>query len=498
MKNKKNKKTWLLAVIAIFAMSLSACSGNNAATPTPIPTQTPAPVATPEPATPEPPPAEPANTEVKLTDGVFECLNPDLPQPTYYKFKEDGTYYGRFFSGGVIEAGTYAVLDESKEYSVDAGADADFATLEDNAKATADQVIEVTSFSGTVQKMAFANDTLLDVALGSMSSHQNCEHNPSFPYDEDDETPIVVEIFYADNLEGSSVTLYHSKTFVDYTGDIGEEGKWEKTGDNSYSLVSDDTGATYTLTKDGSLAAYDKNGETLELNSVIISADTPMTTLSAKDAQVGLPMGVDVNLELYKDGTAKLLVYVAAVDATLEADTATYVQEEGNYILTFEKAGTINSTGGTLVYSGESTVDSGGTEMPLTFDNLELAGEFVEAGATLLITFEAKDQQVGLPMGVDLKIECYSDNTAKLLVYVAAVDATLEADAGTYGVADVFNFTFKFEKAGDIASVPDYASATPTSIAASVPYKGDVSVDFAGNSTPLSIDASLLGTVTVG
>lgn len=42
---------------------------------------------------------------------------------SFVRLNEDGTYYAKYFDGGVMEAGTYRVLDEDMEYYADGGTD---------------------------------------------------------------------------------------------------------------------------------------------------------------------------------------------------------------------------------------------------------------------------------------------------------------------------------------------------------------------------------------
>ena len=126
---------------------------------------------------------------------------------------------------------------------------------------------------------------------------------------------------------------------------------------------------------------------------------------------------------------------------------------------------------------------------------LELAAS-IDSGeeAQVIMTLEAKEAQVGLPMGVDVLLNAYDDGTCQLAVYVAAVDATLVADTGTYTVDAAMQFTFTFEHAGEIAGTPDYESASESGITVSAAYTADATVEFNGTQTPLSIDSTLTGT----
>lgn len=332
--------------------------------------------------------AEDTQKEDGMTTGIYELQNdPEITFQCFIHFNDDGTYYGSFFDKGVVEAGTYELLDEELEYYSGPGEDGNYDAVEDNETATASQVVALTPYGGETQKCAYVDDQLVDITLGGMSTHKTLTHNTEYAYDPaTDETPIAVYTYYADQEEGSSLTLYHDKTFVDYTGETGVEGTWADNGDGTYTLTDDD-GNEYTLT----------------------AAD---------------------------DGTAQYA-------------------------------------------KGDETVELGG-----------LAAEKV--------TFSAEDVQVGLPMGVAVRIECNDDGTCQTIVSVEEVGAEMVVDQGTYAVADIYNYTFTFDNAGEIAGEADFASATPTSIQVNVPYKADVTGDFQGNQTPMSIDTTLNGTVTIG
>jgi hypothetical protein len=382
-----NKKMLVLIalVIALAMLTLSACGGSETTT-----TTTAAPEETtteaPEETTTEATEAE----ETGIAAGRFEITVPGAEDlETYIKFNGDGTYYAFFFGGGVIEAGTYEVVDEAVEYFADAGADGDYATAEDNTVETSEQAVVFTSYEGKTQTVAYVDNELRDMELGGMSSNQTAIHNPEFEYDPANEQAVVVRQYFFDGQEGASLTLYHNKTFVDYTGEIGDEGTWEMNDDGSFTLTStENDDAEYTLTGDQAAASYEKGSETLELSAT--------------------------------------------------------------------------------------------------------------AGDAAVMVFEVKEIQVGLPMPVDMRLDLMADGSVKAFIYVAAVDADLEVDAGTYTVADIFNYTFTFETAGEIAGEADFATATESSVEVNVPYKADVTADFQGTETPMSIDTVLNGVVTVG
>ncbi|MFR8317189.1 MAG: hypothetical protein ACLU94_03470 [Catenibacillus sp.] len=330
-----------------------------------------------------------ADGHVSITDGYYHENSTGLN--SFYRFNEDGSYYAKFFDGGVVDTGTWQILDESLEYSTSGGADEDWGTVEDNDKATAPQIVEVTSYlDGSVIKMAYDGDKLCDIVLGGMAGNKTMAHEADYNYVASvEEVPIIIAEFYANNSVGSMLTLNHDKTFGDTTGDLFLNGTWEMTDSKNYKLTyADETTAVLAIGEDGKSAVL---------------------TLA--------------------DGSA--------------------------------------------------------IELADRIDNGE--------AAVAVMTLEAKDAQVGLPMGVDLLLNAYDDGTCELAVYVAAIDTTIVADTGTYAVDAAMQFTFTFENAGEIAGVPNYDSATESGIEVTAEYVADVVIDNAGTQTPLSIRSALTG-----
>lgn len=460
-----------------------------------------------------------ASGEVRLWDGYYQDNSTGML--SFVHFNEDGTYYAKYFDGGVMEAGTYQVLDEEMEYFVDGGADEDFNTEEDNTKATAPQTVEMTAYkTGSAVKIAYDNDQLCDMSLGGMANHRTMTHDPEYAYNPDvDETPIELFVFYAGNSMGSNLILSHNKTFVDVTGDTFQDGSWEMKNTGEYDLTySDGAAAVLTVEADGKNAVLAKDGgEELALRDSFEEsgnpADTVVLSLTAQEAEVGLPMGVNLRLDCYGDNTCKLIVEVAQIGAELEADKGTYsVSETFQYTFSFDKAGEVTGTPDyasatetsldvAAVYKAEVEVEFNGAQTPLAIDS-ELKGTYVMGGETAAQTAEVvntltvEDAQVGLPMGVNLRIDIYSDDTCKLIVEVAQIGAELEADQGTCSLDDAsFKYTFNFEKAGELISEPDYASATAEGLDMTLHYTADTEVEFNGASTPLSIDSVLTGRI---
>lgn len=455
--------------------------------------------------------------EVNMWDGYYQDTS--TGRLSFTHFYEDGTYYSKYFEGSFLDAGTYQVLEEELEYSVDGGADGDFNTVEDNKKTTAPKVVEMTSYkSGAPVKVAFDNDSLCDMSLAGVANHRTMTHDPEYAYNPaTDEIAIDLFVFFAGNSVGSSFTLSHNKTFVDVTGDSFLEGTWDMKEAGVYELVySDGVKGTLKVEEDGKKAVLEKDGaQALDMKDNFEDepdlSDQVVLSLSAQDAQVGLPMGVGLRMDCYGDGTCKLIVEVAQVGAELEADTGTYtVSEAYKYTFNFEKAGEVAgepdyataSESGldvTAAYKADVTVEFNGSETALSIDS-ELKGTYVPGGAAkeaeVVTSLTAQDAQVGLPMGVDLRLDCYDDGSCKLMVVVEQVGAELEADKGTYSVSETYRYTFQFDTAGEVVAEPDYANATEAGMDMTAAYKADVEVEFNGAKTPLSIDSELLGKVT--
>lgn len=98
-------------------------------------------------------------------------------------------------------------------------------------------------------------------------------------------------------------------------------------------------------------------------------------------------------------------------------------------------------------------------------------------------------QPAELPMAVNVRIDCFDNGTAKMIVEVSAVSAELQGDQGTYEMGTDGQLMFHFEIAGDVVGTPDGENAAQISL----PYKAVVTVEFMGTSMPLTIDTALTG-----
>lgn len=337
---KKFSSLFLAILLALSLLTLSACGGKNNDTPSdPAPaddTQTPPVENTDEPA--------PAG-EAKITDGYYATEISGLP--CFYHFSEDGTYYGYFFDGGVTDAGTYEVLDKSADYYETYDGD----TPDESSKKTAPQVVAVTSYtSGTVLEIPFDGDKLCDFTAGGMSNHVFMEHDAAFAYNADDMEPaIAVQTLYANNDAGMTLTLYHNRTFVDYTGDKRVGGSWDQTADG-YTLTSEE-GDTLTLTLTGDGADYTKGGETVSLSGKLMAGE--VVAEFAPEAAVPVsgipgmegPTDCEVKLLVYGNDTMELITDVFGNEVIV--DKGTYTLDVSGpipaYTFAFESAGEVVS-----------------------------------------------------------------------------------------------------------------------------------------------------------
>lgn len=271
--------------------------------------------------------------EAKLTDGYYTTQVSGLN--CFYHFNEDNTYYGYFFDGGITDAGTYEVQNKTMDYYetyVDEVAD-------EASKKTASQTIVLTSYAGgAVLEIPLDGDRLCDFTIGGMSSHAFMNHEADFAYNAEEMEPsIVVQTLYNNNDSGMTLTLYHNRTFVDYTGDKRDGGTWAPI-DGGYTLTSE-AGGTYTLTM-GEKITYQKGDETLSLTNQISAGEIVAAFTSEEPVGVtGVPgmegaTDSEVKLIAYDNGTAELVANMFGNDVIV--DQGTYVTAaEGSPIPTY-------------------------------------------------------------------------------------------------------------------------------------------------------------------
>lgn len=448
-----------------------------------------------------------AGKEAKLWDGRYSENSTGLI--SWVHFYEDGTYYAKYFDGGVLDAGTWELVDEVTTYQV---------SFESEETKDSAQTIIMTSYtSGTAVRVAYVEDELCDVSLGGMANHRSLVHDADYAYNPSvDEVAIQLYVFYANNDIGANFILNHDRTFEDVTGEFFASGKWEMTGVGVYQLTYDD-GSTASLTvnasgKSGILTMAD--GMTVALtDDYRIGDDSNIQVLSLRfdGAEVGLPMSVNLRIDGYKDGSCKFIVEVAQVGAELLADEGTFeVSETMSPTFHFKLAGDLTGTPDyasasadgimfSVNYVGDVEPEFNGALTPMTV-NAELTGMYTpnaSAGNTvpvIVTSMRCEDAQVGLPMGVALRLDCYDDGSAVLMVEIAQLGVELEADKGNYSISETMKYTFAFDTAGEVVGEPDYATATENGVDINVHYNGSVEVEFNGTLTPLNIDSVLVGT----
>ena len=130
-------------------------------------------------------------------------------------------------------------------------------------------------------------------------------------------------------------------------------------------------------------------------------------------------------------------------------------------------------------------------------DKVDLSGTAVLSG-TVIMSLTSDSVHVGLPMDVTLRLDCYGDNTCRLVLEVVQFGVELEADQGTYHVSETKKFAFHFENAGEVTGEPDYASAAESSIDVVAAYKATLKERFNGSMLDLTIDAKVKGTYVTG
>ena len=291
-----------------------------------------------------PDPAAPDSTEqqASITDGYYTTqINGML---CFYRFNEDNTYYGYFFDGGVTDAGTYELANKSMDYYETYKEDE---TPDENSKKTASQVIALTSYAGgEVQEIPLDGDRLCDFTAGGMKHHAFMDHEPDFAYNAEEMEPaIVVQTLYANNDSGMTLTLYHNRTFVDYTGDARVGGTWAP-ADGGYTLTTEG-GDAYTLTMGDPESTYVKGGETVTLTAKVTSGAVAATFEPDGEVAIfGVP-GMDdgansaVKLAVYDNDTMELIADIFGNEVVVDKGTYT-VDTTGPipaYTFAFESAG---------------------------------------------------------------------------------------------------------------------------------------------------------------
>jgi hypothetical protein len=111
-----------------------------------------------------------------------------------------------------------------------------------------------------------------------------------------------------------------------------------------------------------------------------------------------------------------------------------------------------------------------------------------------MFTLSNPSVEVGVPITVELRLDCAEDGTCELFLVVSQVDAEISIDKGTYTMSDVAKGSFEFEVAGACEAAPDYETATDNGVDVNLAYKADMNVSLNGQSADISIDTVLTGT----
>jgi len=436
---------------------------------------------------------------------------------SWIHFNEDGTYYESSFDGTSLSAGVWALVDEPTEYRIDSNNDK--MSEDGDPTATSTQTVLMTPYStGVEARVAYEDDTLWDISLGGgMANKRYLVHNAEYAYNANvDEQAIQLYVFYANHDIAANFILNHNQTFEDTTGEYFDDGSWEMTGAGEYQLTYfDGSLATLVVESNAKSAVITKaDGSVIELRDTYREEETAvvkqMSLVSENVTIPELPMAVNVRLDGYSDGQCQLVIEIAQVGAELVADQGTFeVSASMRPTFHFETAGDVDGEPDydnvtdhgipfTVNYSAAVNAEFSGAETAMTLTDVSLTGLYnpyatAEEAASVVTSFRMEDAQVGLPMGVALRLDCYSDSTAVLVVEIAQIDSELEADRGTWEASATMAFTFQFNQAGEVKGIPNYEDVTDEGIAVQVDYKADVEAEFSGAATPLTIDAALTG-----
>jgi len=163
-------------------------------------------------------------------------------------------------------------------------------------------------------------------------------------------------------------------------------------------------------------------------------------------------------------------------DFTTAGEFGTWVMEGGKYILT---------TSDGLVYT--LTVSENG--LTATYEKGSEVLELTSSPSAIMFSFTAETQPEGLPMAVDVTINCMPDGTAVVIMSSPFFD-DIPIDSGTFVIEHMVFITFEFVNAGTIVGEPDFDTATESGITIYVPFVAEVDL---GDGNMLLFDAELEG-----
>lgn len=468
---------------------------------------------------------KPDGTTAAITDGYFTAQVAGMK--VFYHFSEDGTYYGSAYDGGKNDAGTYVLADGGIEYYADLKDWSQMGAVDDNyvesSKTTSSQKLTLTSYlGGEPQVIAYETGKMCDFLLMGQSKNVTLTQDATYNYiAADEETPIAIATYYYENNSMNTLTLYHDKTYKDYTGLNGGNGTWVKTS-TGYTLTNS-SDAERTLTVSGDSVSYKIGNDTHELTTTTSEA---VAVFEAEEISIAGIAGMEeaqncpVKLNVYGTGSCELVMSFAGNDVVVDTGTCV-IDDSGmfpSYTFTFEHVtvtaepdySTATLTSITIkatVTANEAPCVFGTVDMNLTFTGVlsftwtkevTEVGQFTATNATVT---GIPGMETATAETVTLVLK--SDNTCELRVAISAVAPMLGAD---YIVLDIGTYTstaneqtgapvhtFTFVNAGEITAELDWGSASASGINTTLAYTvTDASVDGAPIPLSLSMTQSLV------
>ncbi len=442
--------------------------------------------------------------EVKISDGAWL----DAESMASLKLHEDGTFYmiGVF----VNASGSWELTDTAtKYYKIESGATP--APEDDQTEYTSEQSIVFTGYTSSGGRfdytVAFAENTIWNCTIAAGAEMTRTLHqNAEYEWDESAETAIEVARVCMPKDQNANIVLYHDGTFASQLDDY-TEGTWTQT-DAGYAM-KDENGADYgvlTAVENGSCTFTPADGTAVTLYdeawtpSIVLTGSAEATFAGESSAE-----------------TATFTVNLWAQDSTFSASVIdssfkTYEVAEGSYASNSD--GSITLTYGSASATVTVPDGEGNVSASMTFGQGEVFASDVTVTLTgksavreAVTSFTAADVTVSGVPGVgqapaDLELVLYNDGTAELqavLKIAQGMNFNTVVDRATY-TADFSGafpaYAFVFDAAGEIATAPDYATATPTGITLNLAYsveEADCTTEMNGTPVALSLtfDATL-------
>ena len=334
---------------------------------------------------------EPTPKEAEIWDGVWtgHANNKSTDPACGFKFYEDGTYYGKFIYEVDMnateynsEAGKWQLKSGNLEYVKEWGVDETWDT-DDDVKATASRYIEFTPYGGNAYKIAYVDGVLAGgKVFNGQVDHVFFKQDADFAYDKTKETNIAILVLYYNNSADTSISLYHTGKFVDYTG-TKLEGTWIQKTDASYELTSGTTKYSIAPTADDArLYTYSRYSDETLAN--YIKSETPVYVFPATgvDIVAGAVTG-NLVIQCFEGGEAKVIAnnLSAPVADSLNIDSGNWTNEGPTFTFTF-KNGTATAEFDAVnmkvevTYSGSTTL-ADFNNAPVSFSNVKLSMSLV-------------------------------------------------------------------------------------------------------------------------